>query len=323
MKSIRFTVRGSFAGLTILIALALFQTLNSCKKETKEKRQEAVEEVKEPIVEIVTVNMDFQMPDTIPSGWNTFHYKNRSPQTHFFMVDKYPEGKTSEDMEKYVVPVFDSGMKLINEGKAEEGFAEFANLPEWFEEVVFMGGSGLLSPGKTAQTTLFMKPGKYILECYVKMENGIFHTSMGMKKDLVVSSSDSGVKEPEESVMIELSEAECIVLKDSVRAGENTFSVFYKDQKVHENFVGHDINLVRLHENADMGLLEKWMNWADPKGLIEPAPANITFLGGVNDMPAGSRGYFTALLEPGKYVLISEVPNASSKNLMKAFVVSK
>jgi hypothetical protein len=48
----------------------------------------------------------------------------------------------------------------------------------------------------------------------------------------------------------------------------------------------------------------------------------FTFLGGVNDMPAGSIGYFTPTLEIGNYALIAEVPNASSKNMLKTFVVS-
>ena len=39
------------------------------------------------------------------------------------------------------------------------------------------------------------------------------------------------------------------------------------------------------------------MNWANPKGLIEPAPIAVTFIGGVNDMPEGNKGYFTANLK--------------------------
>ena len=50
-------------------------------------------------------------------------------------------------------------------------------------------------------------------------------------------------------------------------------------------------------------------------------PKGIIFMGRVNDMPKGNIGYFTATLEPGNYALISEVPNASSKNLLKTFVV--
>lgn len=330
MKTLQPKAVGKLAPALLLLSLVTLSFLVSCKSDKKQDTplndpqtvEEAIE-VKDDVIEIITQSMDFQMRDTIPSGWNTFRYKNESTQTHFVLIDKYPEGKTSEDAEKVVGPVFDKAMKLINEGKAEEGFAEFANLPEWFSEVVFLGGVGLVSPGQTAESTMHLKPGNYIMECYVKMENGIFHTSMGMTKDLVVAESDSGNSEPEANIEIEISGTDGIVLTDTIRAGKNTFSVYYKDQKAHENFVGHDINLVKLEENGSLEDLENWMNWADPKGLIEPAPNGLVFIGGMNDMPEGSKGYFHADLKPGNYVMISEVPAASSKNLMKTFTVSE
>ncbi len=323
MKTYINYIREFISIILLIIISSTFLSMQSCKNEKRQEKKTIVEVEKENVIEIITMNMDFQMPDTIPSGWNTFRYKNLSPQTHFFLVDKYPEGKTSEDAEKFVAPVFDSAMKLINEGKTEEGFAEFANLPEWFSEVVFVGGSGLLSPNQVGETTFNLKPGKYIIECYVKMSNGEFHNSMGMTKEIVVTNSDSGNKELIADIAINISSTEGVVFNDSISSGKHTFLVFYKDQIVHENFVGHDINLVKLDENADLKELENWMNWADPKGLIEPAPSGITFLGGVNDMPEGSTGYFTATLDTGSYALISEVPNASSKNMLKTFVVSK
>src|SRR5210317_720016 len=66
----------------------------SCKSDKKETKTEEVEMEKENVIDVLTENMDFQMPDTIPSGWVTFRYKNASPQTHFMMIDDYPEGKT-------------------------------------------------------------------------------------------------------------------------------------------------------------------------------------------------------------------------------------
>lgn len=295
----------------------------SCNTNENQKKSKTVEIIKDKVIEIITEDMEFQMPDTITSGWNTFRYRNLSNQTHFFLVDKYPEGKTSEDAKNLVAPVFESAMMLINEGKVEEGYAEFANLPDWFSEVVFVGGSGLLSPKQTGETTLNLKPGKYIIECYVKMSNGMFHTSMGMTKDIVVTKIDSGNKALKSDIDINISSTEGIILHDSIRSGKQTFSVYYLDQIVHENFVGHDINLVKLGANADLKVLENWMDWSDPKGLIEPAPPGITFLGGVNDMPAGNTGYFTATLDKGQYALISEVPNSSQKNMLKTFEVSQ
>lgn len=323
MKTFKNNIGKTTAMLMLLSVSSTSLLIQSCENDKKETKPETIEVKRENVIEIVTENMDFQMPDTIPSGWNTFRYKNLSPQTHFFLVDKYPEGKTSEDVENFIAPVFDSAMKLIMEGKTEEGYAEFAKLPEWFSEVVFVGGSGLLSPNQVGETTLNLKPGKYIIECYVKMSNGVFHTSMGMIKDIVVAKTDSGNKKLLADTDITISSTDGIIFNDSISSGKHIFSVYYKDQIVHENFVGHDINLVKLDKNANLKELENWMNWADPKGLIEPAPSGITFIGGVNDMPEGNIGYFTVTLDPGNYALISEVPNALSKNMLKTFVVSK
>lgn len=311
--------------LALIIICCSFLIFQSCKKDKKQTHNttQTKKEVikKKKVIEIITESMDFQISDTIPSGWNTFRYINKSPQTHFFLIDKYPEGKNSEDAKEYVAPVFDKAMKLITEGKTKEGFAEFANLPEWFSEVAFLGGSGLLSPESTGETTLYLNPGNYMLECYVKMSNGVFHTSMGMVKDVVVSDKDSGNSEPKADANITISSTDGIVLKDSVFAGKRTFSVHFNDQIVYESFVGHDINLVKLQSNTDLKNLENWMNWADPKGLIEPAPSDVTFLGGVNDMPSGNKAYFTAILNKGIYGLISEVPNPSEKNLFITFEI--
>ena len=154
MRTFKNHIRDVISIILLISVSSTFLLIQSCKNDNKQVQPNIVEVEKENVIEIITKNMDFQMPDTIPSGWNTFRYKNLSPQTHFFLVDKYPEGKTSEDAENLVAPVFDSAMKLIMEGKTEEGYAEFAKLPEWFGEVVFVGGSGLLSPNQIGETHL-------------------------------------------------------------------------------------------------------------------------------------------------------------------------
>lgn len=292
----------------------------SCNSEKKNVEKPAVKKSDKHIVEIITNHMDFQMPDSIYSGWTTFKYVNNSTESHFFLLDKYPLGKSIVDTEREIGPVFQKGMDLINEGKSEEGFKAFNDLPEWFYQVAFVGGSGLISPGNTSLTSVKLEPGYYIVECYVKMPNGRFHSTMGMAKELIVVSEESGMSAPTASQAITVS-SNGIDFKDSISSGNQVFSVHFKDQMVYENFVGHDINLVRLGDVFEISELEAWMNWADPKGLVTPAPVGFTFLGGVNDMPEGSLGFFEVDMQPGKYVLISEVPNSISKNLYKPFVV--
>lgn len=277
----------------------------------------------ENTIRIITRSMEFQSVDTISSGWNTFEYDNLSNEAHFFLLDKYPEGKTIENTLNDVAPVFAEGMDLINAGKTEEGFAAFGKLPTWYFDIVFSGGSGLISPKHTAVSTLKLDPGYYVMECYVKMPNGKFHTLMGMAKPLIVTEEDSDNEPPDATVDIVLSGEDGIRWDKPITKGNHTFSVYVKDQKPHENFIWHDINLARLDDQADLEAMEKWMDWSHPKGLITPVPDGVTFLGGVNDMPAGSTGYFTVDLRPGKYVFISEVPNTKEKGLLKVFEITE
>lgn len=309
----------------VVFALLVLSVL-SCKSDKKSNNtsletQEIVKE-EDPIIEIVTRSMDFNSPDTIPSGWNTFKYLNLSNETHFFLLDKYPEGKTIENTLKDVVPPFEKGMDLINKGKQEEGFAAFGKLPEWFGEIVFSGGSGLIGPKNSSLTTLKLEPGYYIMECYVKMPNGKFHTSMGMAKPIIVTEEDSGNLPPKSDINITIARNEGINYSGELSSGQHIFSVTFIDQEAHEHFIGHDVNLVKLTNDADLDQLEKWMNWSTPFGLKTPVPNGVTFLGGVNDSPAGSVGYFKATLTKGKYAFISEVPNSKSKGMFKVFEVA-
>lgn len=317
----RFLLGSYKIRLLILLIIPFF--LSKCSPGKKADLAEEAETADEHVIEIVTEDMEFIMPDTLRSGWQTFRYLNKSAHTHFFLLDKYPVGKTIEDAEREVVPVFQKGMDLITEGKPDEGYAEFQKLPEWFYQVVFSGGSGLISPFSSCETTLKIEPGLYIVECYVKMTNGMFHTSMGMAKQIIVEDDSTENLPPIADINITISSEGGILYDKAVTKGNITFSVYFKDQIVHENFVGHDINLVRFRDYSDLEVLEKWLNWADPTGLITPAPEGLTFMGGVNDMPAGNTAFFTVILEPGNYALVSEVPAAMTKNMLKTFTISE
>jgi hypothetical protein len=310
---------------TLLLLLLFIFSINCKSDKSKALDKKNIETPKEVtnVIEVITRSMEFQSVDTIPSGWNTFKYYNLSNETHFFLMDKYPEGKTIDDTIKEVGPPFANGMDLINQGKSEEGFAEFNKLPEWFFNVVFSGGSGLIGPKNTSITTIKLNPGYYIMECYVKMPNGKFHTSMGMAKPIIVTQEDSGNSPPTPDIEISISKNEGINYTGKLTKGEHTFSVYFKDQGPHEHFVGHDVNLVKLTNDADLTQLESWMNWSTPFGLKTPVPNGVTFLGGVNESPAGATGYFKATLNSGNYAFISEVPNSKEKGMLKTFSVSE
>ncbi len=317
MRSIKII---RFLALNALVLI--FLACKSDKKEAPDLDVKLNEASLSKVIEVVTNAMEFQLRDSIKSGWNTFKYINNSPEAHFILFDKYPEGKSIEDAHNEVMPAFDKGMELIIEGKMDAAMDAFGKLPEWFGDIVFSGGSGLISPNQSNLFTIKLDPGYYILECYVKMADGKFHSSMGMTKELIVLNEDSGNKPPSKSVKITLSSTEGMVVEGEFKKGKNIVGINNKDQIVYENFVGHDVNLVKLDAGADMEALEAWMNWASPTGLMTPFPDGVTFLGGVNDAPAGSIQYFEVDLDEGDYVLISEIPNASDKGMLKTFKIT-
>ena len=95
----------------------------------------------------------------------------------------------------------------------------------------------------------------------------------------------------------------------------------FKDQTVHEHFLGHDVHLVKLDESTDLDALNNWMNWSAPTGLSGLGVEGVTFIGGTQEAPAGDTTYFTAHLKPGNYALIAEVPDPRSKGMLQTFSI--
>lgn len=312
---------------TLLTFCFLLLTLSACKTKEKDTKEEKTTREKKPLesgeVLISTQSMEFFVADTLYSGWNTLIYENKSPEVHFVMMDLYPEGITIENTKAELLPPFDDGMRLIMENKMDSAMVAFGNIPKWFQQVKFLGGTGLVSPQHTAKSTVYLEPGRYLMECYVKMFNGEWHTSHGMLKEVIVTNQTTELTPPAPSAIIDISSTDGLILKDSIISGNQIFQTNFIDQKVYENFVGHDINLVRYDNSASLDSLIQWMNWMNPKGLITPAPDGFTFLGGMNNLPAESKGFFETDLVPGNYVLISEVPAADEKNLMYTFSVKE
>lgn len=273
------------------------------------------------VVEVVSTGLHFDAPDNIPTGWTTFRFRNETGGTHFVILEKMPlvEGaqKTLEDSKAEVVPVFQNFMDFFA-GKTlsfpEAGFT----LPDWYSEVVFLGGPGLIAPGRTAETTVNLEPGTYVIECYVKT-NGTFHSVDGMIDQIIVTEETSRAREPRSTLRLTVSSMDGIEVEGILRPGRHTVAVHFADQTVYSHFLGHDVHIARIEGDTDLNGLASWMNWTIPGQLETPAPAE--FLGGVQDMPAGSTAYFDVLLKPGSYAFIAEVPGPAGENMLQPFTV--
>jgi hypothetical protein len=285
----------SYSTKTMLLLL-VSAVLLSCQQEQSSQPENAVptepqtEQVTDSnVVEVIAKDFMFEVQDQLRSGWTTFRLINEGHATHFFLLNKLPEGISFEKYRDEGSKVFDHVWDAIRlEGISTEAAGAMLGelLPQWYFGVKQTGGTGFIAPGETAQTTMKLEPGLYAME---PPEADMEMTLTNFK--------------------FEISGAPVI--------GENTVAVHFAE---HPEFgLGNDVQLARLGEDADMQELIDWMDWMNIGGLQSPSPAY--FLGGTQEMPVGNTAYFTVDLEPGHYAWIAE--SAAAKGMLESFVIEE
>lgn len=286
-------------------------------EETVERDTTASPDDDPRVLEVIARDFTIEAPDEMDTGWHTMRLENRGQQVHFVLMYRLVEGKTIEDQRREVVPAFDRLMEGIRNGEiAKEDIGSFLteNIPEWGLQMTYVGGAGLLSPGRTTETTFHVpEPGTYLMECYVKAPDGTWHTSMGMLTEVEVLDLEGAGSEPEDDAQIAITNAG-VEAPDKLPAGAQTIRVDFKDSP--ETFMPYDVNLAKLDEDTNLDDIVFWMDWSNVGGLRAPAP--VEFLGGVEHMGAGNHGYMTVDLEPGRYLWISEI---NAGHMHKTFTV--
>jgi hypothetical protein len=245
--------------------------------------------------------------DTISAGWTTVRLKNASPMVHFALIEQLPGDRTSEDMHAEVLPVFQDASYLLEEGKPDEAMAAFGNLPAWFNEVVWMGGPGFLSPGLISEATLFLPPGNYQVECYVKNEDGTYHWNMGMYFDLHVTQDTTNAQPPQQVDVTVTTTDQGLQIEGSPQPGENLVAVNFNE--VEPALLGRDVHVIEVTDETDPNEVYHWMDFNLAGSLTSSSeyPAPVVFMGGTHDMPRGNTAYFTFNMLEGKdYAWVTE-----------------
>lgn len=248
--------------------------------------------------------------DTVSAGWTTIRFTNASPTLHFVFLDHMPGERTSVDLLTEVSPVFQESMDLTIAGRPDEAAAVFGKLPEWFGELVFRGGPGFTSPGYVTEVILYLEPGNYVLECYVKTAEGVFHSTLGMHADLHVTEEVGPAESPGLPTLEVTLTDSGMVVEGEVTPGDHIVAVHFQEEN--PGLFGKDVHVARLDPGHSLEALVAWMDASQVEGLTSTAqdPAPATFLGGVHDMPFGNTAYFHVTLEAGEYVWVSELPAA-------------
>ena len=285
--------------------------------QTPEASEKAAQ-VPPPVVDIVTREFSIAAPPRIPSGWTTFRLENKGEQEHFAYIYRLPGELSFEQFRTEAMEPFGAVWEEYVRGDltAEEAGAKFGEeLPDWFfTEIVPSGGPALTEPGETSQATLQLNPGTYVIECYVKMPDGGWHTEMGMQRELTVTAEETGAEPPRADVEMMLSNYE-VSLSGPLSVGPATIAVHATDTP--DGFMQHDINLFRLDDGVEIGEIVAWMDWMDLTQFRAPAPGYS--LGGMEHQAAGSTGYITVDLQPGRYAWVSE--GYADRGMVEAFTI--
>ena len=299
---------GAFLLVALLIGLVSCQNSQNGNQNDKSP----------PVIEVTAVDYTFSSRDTVKSGWNTFRMTNNGKEHHLFVITELPEGVTYSDFHNNVAVPLDSMRTLVREGSIDTAVARkklVRMIPDWFpQETKPMGGVSLTAPGRTATTTLKLKPGTYVMECYVRTKDRKFHFLEGMAKPLVATTDSTDAMPPEADMSISLSKGQ--MQADSVvSAGARTIAVHYgKKAKTDPLYLfNQHLHLARLEDQTSPEDLADWMKW-DP---VMPSP--VEFLGGPQSMLDGSTAYMHVDLSPGRYAWI--LGNPPKEGDLQPFIV--
>lgn len=274
-------------------------------------------------VEVTAYDYAFQSPEELPSGWITFILNNeKAHEIHELSFARLPENVSYREYLDEYVGAWEILLEEFQDGKVERsGITERVNmlLPEWADGVEYVNARGLVSPRRSAEKTVYLEPGSYALDCWVKTSEGIIHLSNGMTRPLTITEESTNSPEPSTDNILTLHEND-ISEEWNAEIGKHSFAVFM-DANSNNNPVHNNIHLIKMDENTDLDEVNIWMDWYNIGGLRAPAPAD--FLGGVDNydaIPGETASYFSVEIdEPGDYAWIVKVPEG--EQLWKTFTI--
>jgi hypothetical protein len=212
-------------------------------------------------VDVSATEFAFDVPAEVTGGVVEMRLTNTGGLPHEFGLARIEEGKTEAD----VKAVIDSGDEP----------------PAWVEDVAGVPG---LSPGKSVTVTRTLEPGSYVFICFFPDAEGTPHAKLGMY-ELFTIAGDTGAALPEPDATITATDDGLQV--PSLSAGEQTV------QFENGGTEPHELALVAFETGKGIKDVDRWF-----EGGYQGEPP-VTFLGGMQTIPAGESVFLTIDLEPG------------------------
>jgi len=303
-------------GLFFVIITFMISMAHSGGEKADEQSQETV-----VYVEAMDHAFDVDAPNELPSGWITFVMSNQMANNiHEISLVQLPDGATHEEYLTDYMSAWETVLREYQERVVDRsGIGERVNemLPEWSGDIRYRTTRGLTSPGRTAERTVYMDPGKYLMVCWLKTEDGIIHIIEGMHWEFTVTEDSANSSEPNTESQITLHK-EDIDVDWEPKTGKHDFAVNFPLNPEGQHF-HNNVHLIRMEEDTNLDEVNEWMDWYKLGGLRSPSPAE--FIGGIGLVETEvDKAYFALdITEPGDYAWVVFV--SQDQGLYKTFTI--
>jgi hypothetical protein len=212
-------------------------------------------------VDVSATEFAFDVPAEVAGGVVEMRFTNTGGLPHEFAFARIEQGKTEADV------------KAVIESGGEP--------PEWAEDVAGVPG---LSPGQSITVTRTLEPGSYVFLCFFPDPEGTPHASLGMY-ELFTIAGETGAALPEPDATITATDDGFQV--PALTSGEQTVEFENGGTEPHE------LALVAFEPGKGIKDVDRWFG----SGYQGEPP--VTFLGGMQTIPAGESVFLGINLEPG------------------------
>lgn len=248
-----------------------------------------------PDITINAADFSYTVPDSVSEGWVRVNLINSGAEPHHVQFLRLKGGATLEQFQEALTQGEGPALALVEQ----------------------VGGVGAVHPVGAAQAVLNLKPGEYILICFIpSVSDGMPHFMKGMIETMTVENDVAlELDEPTPTMTVRLKDYS-FELPDTLPAGQSVIKV------INDGPEPHEFNILKLEEGKTLKDVTAFLN-----GEVEGPPPFIP-VGGMNGLDAGLTGYIEFDFEPGSYIAICNIPSPeadghphSTLGMIKEFTV--
>ena len=237
------------------------------------------------VIDVNARDYFFEAPDTLDAGVVTLRLWQRGRDFHNLELVRLDSSRTLAEWHRAAIA---------------------HRLPSW---ALNLGGPGFAQPGGSANATLLVEPGNYLLTCSVgsaRTVDSLYHVWRGMVRSIHVRASRLSRELPPADIVARITDRG-VEFSGTMESGPRLLRVENADSVVHEFSV---TRVLPGHTVAEA------LAWRRRMGTPEPD----TLVGGLADLVPGRVLLTTIAFDPGDHI-VQTLPGAGARGSQTAFVI--